>query len=220
MSRGNGRGLASGGRGRARGRGKGSGRGVTGPMDVLLNQNQAVVPAVSDPAGWPRARFGLGAAVCFTDVARSALGSAIPGDVGLVDTVLRTSAGPIYTLKVQANVQPPLAADFGLSAWDSGFKSAQVTFVKVAECKLQPIHNAVGLTLRLPKRVHLGEALRLGTKRKNTGDESAQLAKQVSSYTHCVSASLCLTLISNSLCLHRVLLMRCCVSEEAHPNRC
>ena len=59
-------------------------------MDVLLNQNQAVVPAVSDPAGWPRARFGLGAAVCFTDVARSALGSAIPGDVGLVDTVLRT----------------------------------------------------------------------------------------------------------------------------------
>ena len=123
---------------------------------------------------------------------------------------------------MQANVQSPLAADFGLSAWDSGFKSAQVTFVKVAECKLQPIHNAVGLTLRLPKRVHLGEALRLGTKRKNTADESAQLANQVSSYTHCVSASLCLTLISNSLCLHRVLLMRCCVrvSEEAHPNRC
>ena len=53
MSRGNGRGLASGGRGRARGRGKGSGRGVTGPMVVLLNQNQAVVPAISDPAGWP-----------------------------------------------------------------------------------------------------------------------------------------------------------------------
>ena len=71
MSRGNGRGLASGGRGRARGRGKGSGRGVTGPMVVLLNQNQAVVPAVSDPAGWPRARFGLGDAVCSTDVARS-----------------------------------------------------------------------------------------------------------------------------------------------------
>jgi hypothetical protein len=214
MSRGNGRGLACGGRARGRGRGKGSERGVTGPMDELLNLNQAVVPAASDPAGWPRVRFGLGDAACFTDVARSSLGSAIPGDVGLVDTVLRTSAGPIYTLKVQANVQSPLAADFGLSAWDSGFKSAQVTFVKVAECKLQPIHNAVGLTLRLPKRVHLGEALRLGTKRKNTADESAQLAKQVSSYTHCVSASLCLTLISNSLCLHRVLLMRCCVSEE------
>ena len=65
---------------------------------------------------------------------------------------------------MQANVQSPLAADFGLSAWDYGFQPAQVTFVKVAECKLQPIHYAVGLTLRLPKRVHLGEALRLGTK--------------------------------------------------------
>ena len=137
MSRGNGRARASGGRGRARGRGnyKESGR-VTGPIDVLLNQNQVVVPAVSDPVGWPRARFGLGAAVCFTDVARSSSGSAIPGDVGLVDIVLRTSAGPIYTVKVQANVQAPLAADFGLSVWDYGFKSAQVTFVKVAECKL------------------------------------------------------------------------------------
>ena len=49
------RGGRGGGRGRGRGRGGRGGRGasgvVTGPMDVLLNVNQAVVPAASDPAG-------------------------------------------------------------------------------------------------------------------------------------------------------------------------
>lgn len=186
------RGGRGGGRGRGRGRGGRGGRGasgvVTGPMDVLLNVNQAVVPAASDPAGWPRARFGLGAAVCFTDVASSSLGSAIPGDVGLIDTVTRTSVGPIYVVKVQANVQSP-THDYRYRTIIQDFvqiKSAQVNFVRVVETKLTPVHNAVGLTLRLPKRVQLGEALRRGTKRKNTAAESAQLAKQVCSYPHCV----------------------------------
>ena len=61
MSRGNGNGRARGGRGRARGRGKGSGRGVTGPMDVLLNHNyQTVVPAAGDMTLPDGHELGLG----------------------------------------------------------------------------------------------------------------------------------------------------------------
>ena len=90
----------------------------------------------------------------------SALGSAIPGGIGLVDAILRTSVGPIYTVEVQENVQSPLVAVYGLSSYSCGLELTQVTFVRVAECKLQQIHDAYGLTLRLSKRVHLGEALR------------------------------------------------------------
>lgn len=108
-------------RGRGRGgRGRGRGRAVTGPMDALLIQSRAVVPPAGDPAaaGWPRARFGIGAAVCFHDFAKSSLGSANPGDIGLIDNVLRTAAGPIYAVKVQANVCSWLSPQCGLSAVD------------------------------------------------------------------------------------------------------
>ena len=75
------------------------------------------------------------------------------------------------------------------SACKAPFDPSMVSHV--AERKLQPVHNAVGLTLRLPKRVNLGQALRQGTTRKNTAAESAQLAKQVASVAACTSGLSC-----------------------------
>lgn len=120
--------------------------------------------------------------MCFHNFVKSVLGSVNPGDIRLIDSVLWTVAGPTYVVEVQANMRSALSPQYGLSAADCGFKSARAIFVRIAERKLQPAHSGVGLILCLQKRASLGQALRHGTKRKNTAAESAQLTKQVRSY--------------------------------------